>query len=222
MTLSIDTVKHRNGPDLNKPLSAHEIDARRAGLLEAALSILEAEGVVGLTIRRLADAAGVSRQTPYLYFRDKADLCDALCVAGMRRLTASVRQSIDTAPVDDPIEQMRMAGEAYVRFGLENPSLYALIFRPTELNEVLSAEFEQAIEDNRETMRLLLDQAWSEGILNLEPERLNHVFWASLHGLISLRNDGLIAGDEQFATVLDDLEFILASGFLKKPGAVEL
>lgn len=200
-------------PLLNKPLSANEIDERRSGLIEAALSILEAEGIGGLTIRRLADAAGVSRQTPYLYFRDKADLCDAMCVAGMRRLTASVRDAISAAPPDSPIEQMRLSGEAYVRFGLENPSLYTLIFRPAQASETLSPDFQAAIDDNTAVIRGPLDQAEADGLLTLAPERLNQVFWASMHGLISLRNDGLIADNDEFSTMLNDLEFVLANGF---------
>ncbi len=201
---------------MNKPLSANEIDERRNGLIDAALSILEKEGLAGLTIRRLAEATGVSRQTPYLYFKDKAALCDAMCVAGMRRLTMSTSDAVAAAPPDAPIEQMRLAGEAYVRFGLENPSLYALIFRPAQINETLSPEFQAAIDDNTAVTRNLLERAWADGLLGVEPDRLNHVFWATMHGLISLCNDGLVAKDDMLSTILTDIEFVLANGFLKR------
>ncbi len=183
-------------------------------LIEAALSILEAEGVTGLTIRRLAEAAGVSRQTPYLYFKDKAALCDAMCVAGMRQLTASIAKGVAEAPPREPIEQMRLAGEAYVRFGLENPALYSLIFRPAEKAENPSDEFLTSIEENIEVTRVLMQQAWEDGLLALPPDRLNHVFWATMHGLISLRIDGLVSEDDVFLQMLADIEFILANGFI--------
>jgi AcrR family transcriptional regulator len=201
---------------LSKPLSSKEIDEKRAGLIEAALSILETDGVTGLTLRRLAEAAGVSRQTPYLYFTDKAALCDAMCVAGMKRLTAATSESVAGAPSSGHVEQLRLAGEAYVRFGLENPALYALIFNPANLAEKLSAELQDAVDENISVSRDLMQKAWDDGLLAMKPERLNHVFWATMHGLISLRNDGLLSEDETFFQILADIEFILANGFLNK------
>lgn len=197
-----------------KPLSAEQIDERRTSLIEAALAILETDGDSGLTIRRLAESTGVSRQTPYLYFKDKAALCDAMCVTGMRRLTASIAKGVAEAPPLEPIEQMRLAGEAYVRFGLENPALYSLIFRPAQKSDNPSDEFLAAIDENIEVTRVLMQKAWEDGLLALPPERLNHVFWATMHGLISLRIDGLVSEDDVFQQMLSDIEITLANGFI--------
>lgn len=201
---------------MSKPLSSKEIDEKRVGLIEAALSILETDGFAGLTLRRLAEAAGVSRQTPYLYFKDKAALCDAMCVAGMKRLTAATSDAVAGASSGGPIEQLRMAGEAYVRFGLENPALYAVIFNPAHLEEKLTPELQDAVDENISVSRDLMQKAFDDGLLAITPDRLNHVFWATMHGLISLRNDGLISEDETFFQILADIEFILANGFLNK------
>lgn len=202
---------------MSKPLSQKEIGERRINLIEAALSILEAEGTAGLTMRRLAEAAKVSRQTPYLYFKDKAALCDAMCVAGMTRLTVETAAAAENASGEGHIEQLRLAGEAYVRFGLDNPALYALIFRPPQIGDQPSPELQQAIDDNIAVTLTLMQSAWDDGLLTLVPERLNQVFWATLHGLVSLRNDGLLRDDAVFARMLADIEFVLANGFLKKP-----
>lgn len=202
--------------NLVKPLSDKEIEAKRGHLVAAALSILETEGVGGLTLRRLAEEAGVSRQTPYLYFKDKAALVDAMCVAGVKLLTQATSQAASGASPSGLIEQMRMAGEAYVRFGLQNPTLYALIFNPAQIKSKPSRAMEEAVAENNAVAAGLLQQAWDAGQIALEPDRLNTVFWASLHGLISLRNDGLISDDETFHQVMADIEFILASGFVKE------
>ena len=202
---------------VNKPLSEQEIEERRAGLIEAALAILETEGIAALTMRRLAEGAGVSRQTPYLYFEDKAALCDAMCVAGMRRLTMKTTAAAEDASAEGYIEQLRLTGEAYVRFGLENPALYALIFRPPTLEKQPSPELQRAIDDHIAVPLSLMQTAWDDGLLTMVPDRLNHVFWAAMHGLVSLRNDGLLGDDAVFTQMLDDIETVLANGFLKKP-----
>ena len=72
---------------LSRALSHEEIDSKRSALIDCALSILESEGQAALTVRRLAEVAGVSRQTPYLYFKDKAELIDAMRIAGLNRMT---------------------------------------------------------------------------------------------------------------------------------------
>ncbi len=201
---------------LGKPLSTEEIDEKRDDLVEAALAILEAEGIAGLTLRRLAEEVSVSRQTPYLYFRDKAALVDAMCVAGMRRLTAATSKAVRDASRKGPIEQLRMAGESYVRFGLEHPNLYALIFKPAQTKIKLTPEMEDAVASNTAVTGSLMQRAFDDGRIALEPDRLNRVFWAAMHGLISLRNDGLVKDDQEFFQMLSDTEFILARGFLKE------
>ena len=137
-----------------------------------------------------------------------------MCVTGMRRLTASIVKAVAEAPSLEPIEQMRMGGEAYVRFGLENPALYSLIFRPAQKEEDPSEEFLAAIDENIDVTRVLMQRAWEDGLLTLPPDRLNHVFWATMHGLISLRIDGLVSEEDIFVQMLADIEFILANGFI--------
>lgn len=200
---------------MGKPLSEEDIERRRGELVTAALSILETDGIAGLTLRRLAEITGVSRQTPYLYFKDKAALVDAMCVAGMQQLTAASSQAVLDASDKGPIEQLRMAGESYVRFGLQNPNLYSLIFNPAQIKAKPTAAMAEAVAESNTVSSALMQSAWDEGRISMEPERLNNVFWATLHGLISLRHDGLICDDETFFQVLSDVEFILARGFLK-------
>src|SRR5262245_41461406 len=57
----------------------------RGRLLDAAVPIVDTEGLEALTLRSLATAANVSRQAPYLYFESKATLLAALALEGFRR-----------------------------------------------------------------------------------------------------------------------------------------
>ena len=200
---------------MSKPLSDDEIDHRRSILVACAITLLEENGADGLTLRKLAEAAGVSRQTPYLYFKDKSDLLDAIRIAGLIRLTQATTAAVNESENDGYIEQLRVAGEAYVRFGLDHPTLYRMIYKPTRAEETVSSELQRALDANSLVTAAPMKAAFDDGILVMPPERLNQVFWAALHGLISLRNEGLIGDDETFVQTLEDLENILATGFLK-------
>ena len=182
------------------------------------MSILEQDGIQALTVRRLAEAAGVSRQTPYLYFKDKAALVDAMRIAGLNRLTEAAKTAVADAGREDLIEQLRLIGEAYVRFGLDNPALYKLVFTPIRPDEPPSPEHKMAIEANQDVAEARMQIAWKEGLLALPPDRLNNVFWAAMHGLISLRNEGLIADGELFEQIRADMDRVLACGFVDWQG----
>lgn len=201
---------------MNKPLTGDEITEKRTKLLDCAMSILEKEGIQALTVRRLAESAGVSRQTPYLYFKDKAALVDAMRIEGLNRLTETAQAAIAEAERQDLIEQLRLIGEAYVRFGLDNPALYKLVFTPIRPDEPPSPEHKVAIEANQNVAEARMKTAWKEGLLALPPDRLNNVFWAALHGLISLRNEGLIAEGEVFEQIRADMDYVLACGFINR------
>ncbi|WP_419914657.1 TetR/AcrR family transcriptional regulator [Hoeflea sp.] len=187
-------------------------------MIDCALSILETDGIQALTLRRLAEAAGVSRQTPYLYFQDKAALVDAMRIAGLNRLTEAAQAAVTGAEKEDLVEQLRLVGEAYVRFGLENPGVYKLVFTPIRPDEPPTPEHKEAIEANQSVAETRMNAAWKDGLLALPPDRLNNVFWAALHGLISLHNEGLIADRQTFEQMRADLDYVLACGFINRQG----
>ncbi|MEM6464360.1 MAG: TetR/AcrR family transcriptional regulator [Pseudomonadota bacterium] len=199
-----------------RALSTDEIDERRATLIDSALSILESDGLAALTLRRLAEASGVSRQTPYLYFKDKAALVDAMRIAGLNRMTAAATTAAASAPDDDYVEQLRQIGRSYAQFGLKNPAVYKLVFTPIRPDEPPSPEHKEAIEANQAVAESRMKHAAEDGLLILPPDRLNNVFWAALHGLISLRAEKLITDDETFEQIRSDMEQTLASGFIRK------
>lgn len=73
------------------PRTASAPDSRlgltREGILEAALALLDREGLSALTMRRLGDELGVGTMTLYGYFRSKEELLDAVVDAGASRMS---------------------------------------------------------------------------------------------------------------------------------------
>jgi AcrR family transcriptional regulator len=99
---------------------------RREEILDAAKALFLEEGVKATTIRRIAERVGVSAPALYLYFKDKDEillaLCDRIFAILLERLEEIERQPLPAC------ERLRRMGEAYIRFGLENPDEYRIIF----------------------------------------------------------------------------------------------
>ncbi|HEY3694776.1 TetR/AcrR family transcriptional regulator [Phenylobacterium sp.] len=99
---------------------------RRAEILDAAERIFVAEGYDGATIRRIADEVGVSSTALYMHFPDKAAILMEICE---RTLTQLLDRNTELAakPVDS-VTRVRMMLEAYVRWGLQHPNAYNLVY----------------------------------------------------------------------------------------------
>src|SRR4051812_36803257 len=89
----------------------------RPALLRAASKTLEKEGAGALSLRDLARRAGVSHNAPYRHFRDRDSLLAAIATEGFRQLGDALRGRAG-----------KEMGAAYVRFALEHPQQFRLMF----------------------------------------------------------------------------------------------
>jgi AcrR family transcriptional regulator len=88
-----------------------------AALLRAAARTLERGGVQALSLREAARRAGVSHNAPYRHFSDREALLAALAAEGFAMLGERLAG-----------QSGRAMGEAYVRFALEHPQRFRLMF----------------------------------------------------------------------------------------------
>ena len=100
-------------------------DARTASaLIDEAESIVEAEGLDALTVRRVAAAAGTTTRAVYTAFGSKEALVIALGARGFDLL----RESLEALPETvDPAADLVDAGVAvFRRFAIEHPTLFRI------------------------------------------------------------------------------------------------
>jgi AcrR family transcriptional regulator len=98
-----------------------------AEILDAAERLLiETGSEEAVSVRRIAEAVGVTPPSIYLHFADK----DELIFAVSERQFAELDRMMEAAVVgiDDPVEELYQRGKAYVRFGLEHPEQYRILF----------------------------------------------------------------------------------------------
>src|SRR6478735_1298857 len=96
----------------------HHGDLKAAILAQAAALVAE-RGADGISLRELARAAGVSHAAPAHHFTDRRGLFTALATEGFQLLTAALT---DSRP------KFIDAARAYVRFALDHPGHYAVMF----------------------------------------------------------------------------------------------
>ena len=111
--------------DAKERSTYHHRDARNA-LLRAAADLLEASGAAGLSLRQVAEQAGLSRQAPYNHFAGKETLLAELVRDGFERLgrEMAVAEQANAAPV----VKLQMAGDSYTAFAQGAPVLFRLMF----------------------------------------------------------------------------------------------
>ena len=94
-------------------------------LLASAEEILESEGPDGLSVRRIAAAAGVAPMGVYNHFESKFGIVEALYVQGFQRLGDAMAAM---AQIDDPAEALLEGARAYRALALAHPMAYQVMF----------------------------------------------------------------------------------------------
>jgi AcrR family transcriptional regulator len=171
----------------------HHGDLRRA-LLQAAVRTLQKRGFEALTLRAVGTELGVSRSALYRHFADKSALLTAVASEGFRRLEANLRVAWDSAG-KGRAGSLAMC-EAYVRFALDNPVHYRVMFGSgfeldwddPELKEAGKAAFSVLVES-------LVEQQ-AQGLVRQDDAKTQANFvWAVVHGVAMLAVDGNLGMD---------------------------
>ncbi|MGC4175466.1 TetR/AcrR family transcriptional regulator [Demequina sp.] len=170
----------------------------RAAILGAATALFKERGVDGLSMRQIANEIGYSATTIYLHFEDKDALMLAVCSAGFEEFGATLEAAARSAA--SPLDGIRASGDAYVRFALNNPMLYDVMFlRPKEW--ALPAPGDP---DSLHAFAMLVGAAMSAGQLRQgDPREAAALLWSGMHGVASstLVFQGQINGLEPDAAV---------------------
>jgi AcrR family transcriptional regulator len=170
--------------------------ALREALLAGAFHLLETEGLAALSLRRLADTAGVSKTAPYRHFKDKRDLLLTIAGEGFRLLAdafESARAAVPSARSEPASTKgLRALMHAYVAFARARPALYRLMFSP--MGYSLHSE-NCRIQSERAIGMLIAEVASAQAAgwrSAQEGRALVLSLWAEVHGWAGLIIDGLL------------------------------
>lgn len=144
--------------------------------------------VSALSMRAVARRAGVSHQAPYHYFADREAILAELVREGFELLYAREEEAVQGLTASR--ERMVAIGMAYVRFALENPALFRLMFR-CDMVDIHDHETAHAAADKAFNVPFnVIDESF-EGE---EEDKMTAVVgcWSLAHGLATLALEGIL------------------------------
>ena len=166
-------------------------DVAKALLREARAELVE-HGVSGVSLRAVARRAGVSHAAPKHHFGDRAGLLTAVAVDGFERLTRELRRADDGSDTD-AVDRLAALGRAYLDFGIANPAMFELMFRPDQVHRD-APTLVAARSESFAVLASAVDSAIDNdaGQDNRPTEAVSLISWALVHGLVVLIHGGAL------------------------------
>ncbi len=153
--------------------------ALREALVDAGEALARAEGLEGVTVRRIAAACGVSAAAVYRHFPSGDHLIAAVAQRAREIMARDMFARLATADGRPPIDRLREVGESYIAFALAEPQLFSLVSMPMTTppdriddpnaadlvrDIVLELEPPGEIDEARVAARMMLAQSSAHGL----------------------------------------------------------
>jgi AcrR family transcriptional regulator len=163
--------------------------ARRQLIIGTARKLAEAEGWEAVTTRRLSTEIEYSQPVLYKHFAGMEQLADAVALEGFAELAEAIRAAhSDAGAAGDTLTRV---ARAYLDFARDNPAVYDAMFtRATTLRFAAQDTPPQLI-----AAFAALHQAVGMVAGEQDTDTLTEVFWAALHGLVTLGRTGRLRPD---------------------------
>ena len=102
-------------------------------VIRAAMRILDRAPATELSLRMVAREAGIAAPSIYPHFKDVKALMTAIVRDCWRQLGDEMARAAAAIETLDPIETLKAQMSAYVRYAMERPSRYQLLFALPQL-----------------------------------------------------------------------------------------
>jgi AcrR family transcriptional regulator len=160
----------------------------KKAILDASMKLFMEQGFENVSIRKIADLIEYSPTTVYLYFKDKNEILFNLHEIGFQKMA---EYTTDLWTIKNPLVRLAKMGEYYLKFGLENPAYYELMFilkAPMEALENLVDNCEwrsgdQALGRLKDAIQECMDKKLIE---KGDVDAVSMAIWSMVHGMVSL------------------------------------
>jgi AcrR family transcriptional regulator len=157
----------------------------------AARRLLDEEGTEGVSMRRVAEAVGITPMAIYRHYPDQAALLNALADEGFEELSAVLKGKRYTGDIESRLAKM---ADAFLDHALTNPRLFELMFlKPRKGARRFPQDFKVGSSPTGTLMAQVVEEGMQSGELRKDD------FWeitfemgALSHGLIMLYLGGRI------------------------------
>lgn len=173
---------------------AVERELSRERILEAARHLFITKGYRAISMRSIGQHLGYSHGSLYYHFKEKAELFYAIVVKDFNDLNDLLLE-VSAKPPPEGVSKLEQLMLEFVRFGLDHPHQYEIMFmiRDEELLSYCRAEQRRCIE----MFAMLVRQYLHESNYDEEERRtVPLTLFLSLHGFISYYIQDRIGYDE--------------------------
>jgi AcrR family transcriptional regulator len=183
-------------PQSRRP-SRRERNARGEGgrlrdeLVDAASALIAETGTVeSVSLRAVARRAGVSAPSVYLHFDDREGLIQGVVERRFRDLIRYVQEgsAAGASGADDPVGALRGGTRGYVRFGIENPGHYRVLFDTDTLVEPFDEAAGDAAREAFGSLVEAIGRCQRAGLARPgDTYARATATWSAMHGMVLLR-----------------------------------
>jgi AcrR family transcriptional regulator len=179
----------------------------RMELLRKGLTLLDTQGVEGITIRAVARNAGVAHSAPANHFPSRRTMLTAIAAIIFADLADQTIEAI-TELADKPEQAILAFAETCFQFAFNTPNRYQLLWQ------------RQLIDQDDPALAKEMERVYSALLSLLRQDHVNHrvdietdaiAIWSMIHGYISMRLDGNLVAAEDTVTNLPRHKAILLS-----------
>jgi AcrR family transcriptional regulator len=186
----------------------HHGDLKNA-LIETALAHIARDGARALSLRDVARSAGVSHTASYRHFPNKESLLAAIAEQGFHFLSEAMRAAT-AAHGEDPVTALRLAGVAYVEFGVHYPDHLQVMFGDLIARAEDYPTLVAASKDTYELLAAIVREGLRIGRLHGPDERtVALAAWSLVHGLALLIAGGQIRAERGQGASPRDLAMVV-------------
>jgi AcrR family transcriptional regulator len=213
VVVKMDSVSLLNDMDsVNLKVKQHRTAGQKHGdlkmeLLKEGLTLLDAQGVEGVTIRAVARNAGVAHSAPANHFPSRRAMLTAIAAIVFADL-ADLTIAAITDLADKPEQAIQAFAETCFQFAFDTPNRYQLLWQRQLVDQddpALAKEMERVYS----TLLSLLRQDQVNHRVDIETDAI--AIWSMIHGYISMRLDGNLVAAEDTVTNLPRHKAILLS-----------
>jgi AcrR family transcriptional regulator len=151
----------------------------------AARHLLDKEGAEAVTMRRVADAVGITPMAIYRHYRYRDSLLNALADGGFEELATRLARKRFSGCVEQRLARM---SEIYLEHATKNPRLFELMFlKPREGARRYPRDFKAGLSPTANLMVEVLKEGMQSGSFRKDdPWEVAFEIGALSHGLIML------------------------------------
>jgi len=170
---------------------AREQAAVRERILAAARELFLRHGYEAVSLRKIAEAIEYTPPAIYTHFADKNELLKEMC---RQDFHAFAQSFVRLRKIEHPVRRLARMCRAYVRFAMEHPNHYRLMFmtpHPEGLEpeaEDLARKGDPDVDGYQSLLDVVGELVERDMVLPecRDAELLAQVIWAGVHGIASL------------------------------------